>query len=175
MQNMLTADLTGAGSFVKFFLQNNYTGGWEAWLQTAYARNIVMQFGGSDFDREHRYPAPNNNLICDIWVETRAPIYIELKVKRNKSYTQAVTSFGQDITKMAGLNANTRASSICMAMAVLTLGTGDQQNLNLFRTRGPAGVPKYLCYGGGSQWADVTGTILSAPNDGLILATYKLT
>jgi hypothetical protein len=172
LQNVVGADLnSGSQSVVHFFTHNDVAGGWEGWLQVAYAMGVFAYNDTSNYNREVAYP---NNWRCDLWFQaTRGvPIWIELKSQRSSSYTGTVGDFATDIQKILELGQAFLSKNVNVAMAVLSPRSSDLTMLNEIRNAGPRGVLKYMIFAN-SGWVDVTAKILEAPTGGTLLATWR--
>ena len=163
----VSRDINSGRSVIDFFTHNNMRGGWESWLQVEYARNIIAESNGrnavTDFDRERSYPAPNNNLKYDIWVQGGTGIYIELKTQRNRNSHDTMTRFTSDIDKIRGLNANFLRQNIVFSGAVFNLRDADRAPLDNLRTiyRGHVAYAAYDRRD--NSWDNVTDNLKDVP------------
>ncbi len=180
LKETIHEDLTSPKSAISFFLANNMSGGWEAWLQTRYARAIFAVPNGNilNFNREVYYP--NTRLRCDLWLQGGTGIWIELKTQRNVQYGKAVLDFEDDINKILSLDSTFKRQNVLVAAVVLQLSVhgvrppvDDRTLLETLRNRIRGGSLNYAL-NTGNGWADVTGTILRTPLGSLVCATFTL-
>jgi hypothetical protein len=173
LEKLVAADLKlGANSVIGTFTTNDIAGGWEGWLQVAYAVGVLALGDTVDYNREITYP--DSSMKCDLWFKAArgADIWIELKTQRYSSYTTTVKEWENDVEKIIGLKPEFLKSNVNLAIAVLLLKDADREQLNLFRTRGPLGTLKYLTLAAGA-WTDVTATILTTQTGRILLATWR--
>jgi hypothetical protein len=163
---------------IEFFLTNNLSGGWEGWLQVAYAR-AVMSAGlqVEDFNREVLFPLTAQR--CDLFFRPQrgADMWVELKTQRRANYTATVDDFSGDILKIINLNAGFKNTNVLVATAILKLQANDAQKLNTLRLSVMQGTMNYQLFTAGSitPWLDVTNTILTTTTNAgqLLVATYR--
>lgn len=162
-------------SVMHTFLQNNFAGGWESWLQVEYAdavfRNAALK--AENFNREVIYPG--TTLRSDLWFQPMrgAAMWVELKTQRNSTYTHTVSDFQTDVTKISSLTTEFKATNVLVAAAVLIPTAADRTALNTYRHQAPAGTLTYYAFGNG-QWSDVTANIPAVQNNTLCLITFRL-
>ena len=178
---VISTDLASPTSVIGYFLNNNMRGGWEAWLQVAYARAVVTAAANpnSDYDREKNFGVGNGQK-CDLWFQLQAAIWVELKTQRNLNYANAVSDFSSDIGKLIGLPRDFREKNMLVAAAVLTLGqhgvfnpSDDRASLNAIRNRGPRGRFRIAVYNSANRgWIEATNDILNVPLGRLVLGTF---
>ena len=162
-------------SMLQFYMFNTWRGGWEAWLQTSYAKRIFYTNNSriTQFDREVLFPG--TFLKCDLWLQGGTGIWIELKTQRNRDYTNTVNDFKDDIEKLLSLDRQFRNDNVLVAAALFRLGTHagvrDVVALNSLRSRRPAGRLHYLVLRG-DNWEDVTEHIITQLDGQFMCATF---
>lgn len=171
----LRKDWNSRRSMVRFYLMNNWAGGWEGWLQTTYAKQLFYTDNANitQFDREIHFPG--TALKCDLWFRGGADIWVELKTQRNRDYTKTVLDFMDDLAKFAGLDRGFRASNVLVAAAVLRLGVhagvSDQDRLDWLLTHTMPGKMRYFILTD-NGWEDRTGDIRRQPPGALTCITF---
>ncbi|HEV2273062.1 MAG TPA: hypothetical protein VGR96_02785 [Acidobacteriaceae bacterium] len=174
LSEVIAGDMANQNSIIQFFLNNNYLGGWEGWLQVTYARAIASYERYNQFDREKQYPGIGQK--CDLWFQPQrgAEMWVELKAQRRANYTNTVVDFGGDVLKLMSLGTDFRSLNVTAAMAVLVLSDGDRQILNAYRAQSPSGRLNYYLYSQQSpNWTDVTDSILTVQTNSLMLITFR--
>lgn len=171
----LRKDWDSRRSMLRFYLMNNWGGGWESWLQTTYAKQIFYTDNANitQFDREIFFPG--TALKCDLWFRGGADIWIELKTQRNRDYTKTVLDFMDDIAKFAALDRDFRATNVLVAAAILRLGTHagvtDQTRLQWLLTHSMLGKMHYYVLTD-DGWKDQTAGIQNQATGTLVCATF---
>jgi hypothetical protein len=170
-QSMTMVDLLNAQSVIKFFLTHNCGGGWEGWLQVAYAHAVYVAGGNGQFDREVVYPG-SPGYRCDLWFKDYkgSDMWVELKTQRNHSYTNTVNDFNADIKKINSLDARFRKDNVLVAFAIMALQGTDGQKLGTLRLLGDRfNVWQWTS----PKWTNVTLNIATVAPGQIVLATYR--
>jgi len=147
-------------------------GGWEAWLQVMYARQVGVKFEVGLFRREETFPTGQR---CDLWFQPRdgLPIWVELKTQRNSEYQKTVADFKSDIQKLLDLHRDFRKNNVLAAMAVLRLRQDDIEPLEQLRSSGPGGRLSFLKYEQTqARWDDVTLRLRGQPPGATMCLTF---
>ena len=178
----ITDDARSAYPIIPFFLAGNLTGGWEGWLQVAFARRATQDcLGvGAEVLREQPY-TPASAQRCDLLMKPfrGTAIFCELKTQRSVTHLNAVDGFKQDCLKMSGQDIPWRLANVYMAAMVIRLVGTDPASLRTYAmTDRPTRTElKYLKieYNGNlaPTFSDVTATIGDVPLGTTILATFR--
>jgi len=180
LKNVITTDAASRLPVIPFFLNGNMAGGWEGWLQVAFARFAIGNLpANSTIKREVSFVVPVGApaLRCDLQFTPSSdiPIWFELKTQRSAAYLNTVTDFIADCNKIKSQNDAWRVANVFVAAAVLKLVAGDPKALNTFRLTGrPSyGVVTYYQFTSPNTFKDVTEAILDQAVGTFILATYR--
>lgn len=177
LAQVITADAASALPVVSYFLNRNLAGGWEGWLQVAYARAVLgAPLQAADFQREVNFPGTLQR--CDlVFTPTRGVnMWVELKTQRQATYKTTVGDFAGDINKIYSLPLAFKQSNVLLAVAILRLQGTDAADLNTLRNSVKGGTMQYLLFTPGSPWQDVTATISTTVTGAnqLLLASYSV-
>ena len=101
LAQLVSKDLVSGNSTIQFCLSPGFSGGWEAWLQVEYAKDVSGKLTApAQSAREVNYPGSAQR--CDLFFQGArgAPYYVELKVQREPADHTALKRYGDDIEKL---------------------------------------------------------------------------
>jgi hypothetical protein len=179
LTKVISDDARSPFPVVNYFLNNDLSGGWEGWLQVAYARAVLGSLPEpADFEREVTFDGTTQR--CDLlFTPVRgARMWVELKTQRRVSYRQTINDFMADIDKLYFLAPQFKQANVLIAAAVMRLQDDDARRLNTLRAAVRGGNLHYSLFTPGAfeEWTDVTETISTTQTgrDDLLLATYQV-
>lgn len=158
---------------IAYFLANNFSGGWESWLQAEYARKIGSIAVLADFNREVAYPGIAPVKKSDLWFKAArgADLWVELKAQRRQNYVAAFTDFQSDVNKIVSLGKPFLQANVNAAIVVLACTVAYRGSLAAYKATRPAGTLKYKGLIAG-KWTDVYDNVDKVPLGTPIVASW---